>query len=207
MKPTPTTVSSAQPHRPTASPYTKFSPSPTLRRLSDRSKGSDVSPTFSSASHLQYNPSSSSIGSGASSHSHRPTSSDANSRVGGYSTAGHRKMPIKRSIEAAYQRMVVLSEEPGKCPFGALPAKFKLVYKSDVVVHFVNAVLLYMNSFVNKTIQLQQQLQQQREQKEHREQQNLDIADQKRPNPEPTSCSLISPLVMMSDHQVRLAVA
>jgi hypothetical protein len=44
--------------------------------------------------------------------------------------------------------------DASQSPFGTLPAKFKLIYKSDVVVHFVNSVLLYMNAFVNRTSEI-----------------------------------------------------
>jgi len=152
------------PHPPSSPSGFKPSPSFISRRLNDSSHSSDrtVSPHAGAHSPLQYNPSSSSIGSGASSsHSHRPTSSDTTSGV-----SSKRRIPIKRSIDAAYQRMCTLSENPKESPFGTLPAKFKLIYKSDVVVHFVNSVLLYMHAFVSRASevkQMQQQLQMQQQ--------------------------------------------
>ena len=56
-------------------------------------------------------------------------------------------LPLKHSIEAAFRHMQV-QHESGKlhAPF---PSKFVFIYKQEVIVHFVQSVLIYLNEFVS----------------------------------------------------------
>ncbi|GMH95625.1 hypothetical protein TrST_g6793 [Triparma strigata] len=79
----------------------------------------------SSSQYLNYNPSNSSL-----------NSTNAPGSVSGH----HRsiRVPLRRSIEHAFNTM------SGKV---SVPAKFKMVYKSDVMLHFVNSVVAYVMAF------------------------------------------------------------
>ena len=115
------------------------------RRISGQSRSPDdsgQSPVMmgASSSHLSFNPSSSSL--------------NSDQRSTGTRTI---RVPLRRSIEHAFQKvrcgeLVCLlkrsetnnSQLSGKV---GVPAKFKQIYKSDVMYHFVNCVMAYVMAF------------------------------------------------------------
>jgi len=57
------------------------------------------------------------------------------------------RVPLRRALETTYQAMLHQSKTStptAPSPFGKLPPKFAKVYRSDVILHFVNSLLVYL---------------------------------------------------------------